>query len=696
MAIILSNNQAPVATASAPALQDWSFSPSAININYYQGSALPAAIAVATAFKDILGTDIAAGHTNFTYSLYADSASGLQLLNVTGPLFTGQNDSASYSNGLSADMLYTFQNLELLSPGSYTFKVFHFIQGRDQFFYNKILSYFHIPVTIRVFSATAPAINPDSLTYAWTEGTSMPVLAGTFNIAGASWSIICPENFQVSSTTPGVTVISGRQISGSGPATIGLVLFPAAVPSPLIQNPFTIYLDINGGQIRVPVTISVTQQNGFFLEKEALFFEAQKGISETAPATVAMHMDTAYSLTLPVWLQASETSGNGSLNVTFTPISANNMSLGNYTGAVLIKRDDNQDILAEIAVTYSVIQSVISPYPQGQTAFSLDPVYINFVSAFPDTYFALALSARVYNFDETYQDKTLYFKIPLFRGKQKLNIGQPIDRLMAELSDLAANITAGYKAAEVNIVVTEHRGTEQRIYNIGPINFIAGLRPKLAGSSGFLDINPAARRVTAASFQIVNVLINGLPEVKLFKNGQVVKSFSFTAGIQVIRLNFAELEAIQGDVFELQIKDGESVSKLFKVFPESYYSNYITWENEYKLQSVLECMGTYQIISELKNRTQELELGLRSVLDKIESTKTAKLTINTGWLLRSDMASVESLMRAPRAVIVIDGRAISLVPTSEKITNVDSERALVSFDLEFQINRNFNEEIYSF
>lgn len=698
MAINLSPTPAAVQVSSTPALHEWSFNPTTITVNYYQGSALPAPVTVATVFKDILGTDLAVGYTNFRYKLWPSAVSGLQLIDVSGTLYTGETESVSYNNGLSADMLYTFQNLHLLAPGTYTANINHHITARDQYNLGRSLSYYIYPVTIRVFSATAPTITPSAVSYQWAQGTTTAVLVSTFDVTGSAWAVTCPENFYLSSTTPGVLISQdGRSISGSGPAVLGLLMFPAAVPAPLVQNPFTIYLEVNGGLIRIPIKIGVTLVSGLFLETNTLFFEAQKGITEAEPASVAMHLDAAYTLTLPVWLQASPLAGSGSLTVSFSPISANNMSLGTYTGTVLVKRTDTGAVVGEINVTYAVMQSVMIPY--GSKAFTLDPLFIEFVSAFPDTYFTVALGARVFNFDGTFQDKTLNFKVPLFRGSQKLNIGWPIDRLMANMNDLMAIDANGYTPAQVMMVITEQRGSESRVYNFGPISFIAGLRPALVMGNGFLDINAGARRVTPSSYQIVNMIIEVSSSVRIFRNGHQVSVGSYGIGIRVFKLDFAQLNAAPGDVFEVRQTTRLNVvynSKLFKVMPEGYYSNYITWENEYKLQSMLECTGTYQITSELKNRTQELELGLRTVLDKIESTKTAKLTINTGWLLKSDIPSIESLMRSPRAVMMIDGKQVNLVPTSEKIINVDSERALVSFDLEFQINRNYNEEIYSY
>ena len=702
MAITVSSTQAPIQTSSTPQLQQWSFSPNKINIDYYQGGAIPESVTVQCIFKDVIGTAAAEGYGNFTYKTYLTGGDSLPaVLVMSGDLFTGQNSTASYTNGISGNMLYNFQNLQLLDPGIYTFTGRHYIYGQNIVTgLRTVLAYFDLPISIRVFSNQVPVIIPTVINFQWILGTIEPQLVGTLNVTGSAWSIKCPIGFIFTCDNPDVDISSGDFATGSGTATVLLLMFPAAEPDPVVQNPATYYLEVNGGVLDIPVIITYVLESGLFLEKEALHFTALKSITEAEPQSVALYYPNNFKLKLPPWLVASATTGTGNATITFSPISANNLEVGTYTGTVVIIDIDTNEALGTISITYLVSRALMSPYPAGQNAFTLDPVFLQFVSAAPGAYFTVALKAKIYDFySDSFTERSLNFKAPLFQGRQSLNIGQPIDRLMARMSNLAENNTTAYRPAEISMVVTEVTGTQKTVHNVGPIKFIAGLAPSLVGQSGFLDINAGARRVTPSSYQIVNMMITGIPVVKVYRNSIDVATLSLMPGIRSYTLDFAALGAVPGDVFEVNISEAgssNSVSKLFKVFPEGYNSNLIVWENEYKLRSLLECTGKYKISSEVTNRTQELELQLRAVLEKIDTTKVSKLTLSTGWLLQSDMASVESLMRSKRAILIMDNNNVELVPTSKDITNVDDDRALISFDLEFQINRAYNEEIYSF
>ena len=52
-------------------------------------------------------------------------------------------------------------------------------------------------------------------------------------------------------------------------------------------------------------------------------------------------------------------------------------------------------------------------------------------------------------------------------------------------------------------------------------------------------------------------------------------------------------------------------------------------------------------------------------------------------------------MRANRVWLENGNKVINLRPTGKSILNVDSERELIDFTLEFEINKKYDEETYS-
>jgi len=705
MPVDTSPEQGPNTVPDTPQLQQWSIEPASVTINYYQGSATPDPFNAVVVFKDIIGTSQANGYTNFRYRTYIVLSATPEFIVMSGDLVTGAEAYEDYENGLLGDFDFTFQNLATLPTGVYYANVYFEIwANRIILGANRRLEQKSLNFKVNIFPSTAALLSVNEFNFAWTIGSTDPLWAPSFTIDAPIWTLKTPrgfyfqEVFETTITQP--TETGGSEISGAGLKTLVMGMMPTAEPDDILQNPITLYMDVNDGVLSVPIHVIFLQESGLFIEKDSLEFVAFKGIQDAEAQTVVLHFDAPYTISCPPWMTVSPATGSGTTTLNFEPISANNMDLGTYTGQAVVTLTSTGAVLGVIDLVYKVLDLIVSPYTPGAMAFTLDRVFMEFLSPEPDAFFSVKLFARLFDFyAQTYRDETLNFKVPLFQGRQTLNIGLPVDRLMARIANLAQHSGFAYNPAQVNLLITQNAGGFTEEYAIGPILFIAGLTPQLLNGNGFLDINPGARRVTPNSWQAVNILNAGGATLSVYKNNTEVTSFSTIRTIFTYRMDFAALGAQQGDVFEFRIVpqgSHASIAKTFKVFPEGYNSNTIVWENEYKLRSVLECTGKYQVNSELENRTQELELQLRPVLEKLESTKTAKLTLNTGWLLRSDMPSVESLMRAPRALLMLQGKNIALVPVSQKITNVDDDRALVSFDLEFQINREYNEEIYSF
>lgn len=189
-------------------------------------------------------------------------------------------------------------------------------------------------------------------------------------------------------------------------------------------------------------------------------------------------------------------------------------------------------------------------------------------------------------------------------------------------------------------------------------------------------------------------------ELRVFKNGTLFNTISLPVADEKIiskKVSFEDFNP--GDVIDyvLDAKDGNStaIKKSFVVFPEGYHSNMIVWENEFLLQSALECTGGASIKSEIEFQSQKVYDNFVEKLNYLSSSKEVRFTINTGWLMQSDVDSVESLMRSKRAWLTQGNETIALRPISKSIINKDLERELIDFTLEFIINRNYDEETYT-
>lgn len=713
-----------VQTNSTPVMQDWAFNPEAISIIYYQGQPMPAAQVVATQLKDMIGLTTTMAGTNFQYRLYAGIAQGAStnhiLISGTTLPYTGAQ-WAEYVNGMSGNMTYSFQVLNILSPGTYTFPVYHQIRAT----FNgipQIIAERTLYIKITVYPSTAPSlVTPDGLNFVRTIGSLVDVLKQVQVNSATFWSLSVPYGFGFTPVS-GVTIVQtsdgGHLASGTGNKVIHVVCSSMVEPLVIVQNPMPFTLAVNGGQQTLPMTVTFVGSSGLFLQYTSLHYIGYKGISEAAPKTVAISYPGNYTIVLPPFITGPVSGQNNGI-YTFTALSTANLAAGQYTGKIKVYRTSDNAILGNIEVVYDVIGNILSPYRPRAFAFTLDDEYITLTSELENTYYDVVLKADIYDYyASTFNQVSFPFKVRLFQKKQIFSIGDIIHKLMKGLPHFEDTVQDPYVPAVVSLELTEKSDSDPDYslpLQLNNIKFVAGRKPKLEGGNGILDLNPEPSRITASGYTYLNLLVGGyLSSLHVYRyRGSAVTPVSsshISVGIKTVKVDMAALEAAPGDIFEFRLQTGSfdfdpvfgeenvvSVSKFYKVFPDAMESNYIIWENEYKLRSCIEFTGDFTVKSEFDNRNQSLMDRLKEVLVKLESNKSSKLTINTGYLLKSDKPSIESLCRAKRAALVFpDGKIINLVPIQKSIVNVDNKQELIDFDIEFEINREFNEEIYSF
>lgn len=702
--------QATITTATdTPVLSDWQFSPSAdIRIIHRQGADMPASIVMHTRFKDVIGLPSTGMYGRFYYKVYiVGFANETPLMTITGTLVTGPDDRGDYVNNLEGDITYTFQNLNTLLPGERSWAVYHEIWGRRNVggAWTMIERYSKI-VGLKVLSNQIPTFTPNPVEFTWTQDQAESnVRSGPLNVSGASWTFSVPAPFffeAVAGTFVNPTPSGGSAITGTGAKVLYLIMNGTALPDPFTQNPMQFILDMNAGLAQVPINVTILQPSGLFLQKEEMYFEAYRGMQSAEPQTNRIHFPGQYYFVSPPWLTIVPNQTSDTSVPTFSVLSPISMEAGIYEYNVEIRSVTDNAIVGLIHVVYRVIGNVSSPYRLGENAFTLDRKFISLSSEIDDTYYHVLVTATV---SEMYtlalQDFAYKFRYPLHKRKQKFNIGLLIDRLMSRMNDFRDESNMPYVPAAVRVQLIEKSTTDPAhadAFELPVINFVAGLDPGLAAGCCILDINQAPSRITPSTFLTVNYLIRGYQEIAWYKNGEVVNSYLRGDGIYTDAIDVSVYEIKEGDVFAFGISTSDgNIIKQYKAFPEGRYSNYIVWENEYKLKSEMLFTGDFTVKSDLENRTQTLNIDLVDVLAKIESNKVSSLTIDTGWILKSDIPSIESLARAKRAALRLPtGQYINLVPVGKTMISVDNKQALISYNLEFQINRAYNEEIYSF
>lgn len=426
-----------------------------------------------------------------------------------------------------------------------------------------------------------------------------------------------------------------------------------------------------------------------------------------------------FSTTTPGVVIGTNTDGSGSRP---TAVGAGNaiirVALGSYyeTSPVLNPSDlettfsvddrefNTSEELKVKVIIFNLDDILTIPHKAGETAFTLDPKFYEVKTPNTDTFFQFDATIKTYDYLTHLETITvIHQKIIPFRGKGVINLGKIIHRLMHKINEVNEQ-ELQYKIAVLQITCSEKKLEEETLVRSGTsrlIPYVAGLSRGIT-TAGFLDFNPKANRVTQNSFAYLNVLIDAPNyEIRVFRNGNLNKTIAlpdFTEKIICVKIAFKDFYRGDFITYSLEkrgITTANAPKKEFILLADSFYSCHLVWENEFKLQSVLECTGTASIKTEFENLEQKLVENLVEITETVESSKEVKLTINTGWLLETDVDTVESLLRASRIWLLQKNRTIALRSKPKSIVNRDIDRALIEFTLEFTLNRTYDEETYT-
>lgn len=338
-----------------------------------------------------------------------------------------------------------------------------------------------------------------------------------------------------------------------------------------------------------------------------------------------------------------------------------------------------------------------TPYNNTDYFFTKEEDEIIFNTPLSDSYFEMSVYITSYAFyTQTPTTKTLEYKIPLFNKKATFNLGEIIDRAMPRIQNIEMKRLLQYKATEVNIVIFEKdvaTDTEISVNEVGPVKFISGFKPEIVENNcAFLDVYKINRSARENSYIFFNALLTvGTHLFEVYKNDTLVDEFSFTVVSDNIcsrSLKLSDYETKQGDIIEIKMPNNPTLVKRFIVFPSSTpYSNYIAFEDEYKLKNIIEFTGEYKFPVDFTTKFNQVQQGLRKINTKVSSSKEISFVINTGFLLQEEEIIIESLLNSLKAWLIIgEKEAIELSTNPKKFAKQDPTTELYYYDVEFYVN----------
>ena len=726
------NTQSFVNTPSTQAFQNWS-SPTPTSFVYVQTSAnsiFPAIFPVK--IKDVIGTPEASGYSEFRLKVmkfYFRTTSPVDWLSVNSSLFssliTGVQISTAITNsGLIDNLNLSIQNLALVNIGIHECRISYTIEGKTSAnVWNEITTYQHI-ARLRVFDNEPPTWSEDDFILNHYQGTPRPEKTITMN--GPQWTVITPADFILESSDPSVTIgtstsAAGVQYnaSGSGEKVIKLKIgdyfdTPQALVNPNYNRALMVLSGTSTIVGGINFILNVLTPGDFLVNPSHLNFEATKGETEPLAIDVFVFSQNAYSISHPSWLlitPSQENSPGNYANLNVVPISHANLSRGTYSGNIeLTSIVGGSPVTIQIPVTYVLHEFVSSPYSTTLFNFTKDPLFFEFYTQTNDTYFDIKMNVEI--FDWYFQtglsrNYIIPFKVPLYNKRQRENIGLRIDKMISRLVNPLFENSNLYNAANVNLEITEKTYPAHEVVRnttLTTIKFLAGVTPKIKnGNTAFLEISEGTKRIASAKFDFVNLLLQPgqIYDCEILRNGISIEQFQITSltPSYLYVMDFESIEPVLGDVIEFKVfvNATDFISKKYIVFPEAEYSNMILWEDEFKLVQSYEFTGKHLVKPDFTYQNSNQKRNLIDYIKSVDSKNVQKISLNTGFIPKSDRQIIMSLLASKRLWVYIDeNNLVEMVNETKSIVYDDIDRELISFDLEFTINKKRHEENNSF
>lgn len=524
-----------------------------------------------------------------------------------------------------------------------------------------------------------------------------------------AWTISYPDILVISTDSPNATPPIGtsiKSITGGGNATFNISLSPQVDGQPVGLQTKYITISPADGVRQIPVLIDIKEVVDFYGYPYSFLFETILNIAAAQQQYLFIDINDSFTIQKPAWLDVFPGSGDaGQLSFYVRPIVDENTVEGTITGDIEIITDNTLETYT-IPVTH-VVNEFVGPI--GDLNYTRDVKYIDVFAEEDNTYFTITLTTRV--FDRVSHVPTQYvfsYKLPLFNLKQKKNIGLIVDRLIKgyELNGLE---TQSYLSTEVDVLIQELKIDDETVLNNAGqnnIRYIAGFTPhKTIDECSILTRNQNAKRITTNSFSYLNLYLTlAVYELNIYQNNTLIDTINidaFTYDLHSILLDWSQYELKKGDVVQvkIEINPGEFLVESYLVFPDNKHSQFIVWEDEYKMRQCLEFTGDYSLQTAKEQITHKYQTNLLERLQKYRVQHTLKLIMDTGWVLESDQITVDNLTDAKKAWLILGDDKdvfVEVIPVNQNINNIDSDRELISFEVEFELNKESHAKIYNF
>lgn len=615
--------------------------------------------------ENVLRTYGGGGHyTNFVEKcsiLYESSDENW--LSVRSPLYPIMNFS---KNSESWEMSLNFDTS--IREGLYKAKIVFTIEAKNPVSNRtEIISEYEIPVTYKLFDENL-MYKPLSVDMYVTDSTESGY---ELELAGNNYEAIIPEAFEITGSKNITIRDDGTNWVATGSGAGSITLRPKALTidnTPMLSDVNSSILIRKSDSSLVSVPLNMKKIPGYFVKQEKI------------SSSLIVNPNLFDTVLLPESLIGQV--------VQVGPIKK-------WKIKTPVKSIDKISLNPELILVDFGGNITKVPFPvksQNFVQFTSPLNKVNFTKTLADINFTTNNNNDHFEVDLFVSGKQYLYKVPAFKGKGKINLGDAIHRnLSFDYPDTITGFTT-FPLPNFDVFTRHIRDgvmIGKKAHTINPI--LKGWNPIQKNDIAILSHCKVSRH-SKNSFTIVNIMwLGGYFSYRLYINGveQYPAQHVGNSGIASIRINFKGLGVQDGDVVDFELKDGnDKLVKTFIIQP-TLESKILMYEDSFGLRSVLECTGLKTKLENKQDKKYETAYNNHFFhQQKFNVSEENTLTLNTGFLLQSQFIEIEELLNSPVVKLYKnDSTFIDLIPKTEKTVIVDKQKHLKSYQLEFHINQ---------
>ena len=659
-------------------LVEWDVNPPTIVFEYIKGKGMPSQQTSRLTFPELdLWND--APYKKFVYKTrvtYNLGASNWLNVSTKEKIFRDGGNSGKI-NPRQADVLLDVTGLAGLSAGRYSASIIYEAYGIDDRGGEHYIEPSSVSVTVKLEVKQGQASPSDLVTdktdLVLTYNKATKTLSGdtrlevhttepiTFNIT-PDWESFYPFSLDIlKETDKSVIQISKSAYSDTTP----------------VDSTYEFHAEIKAGGKKKTIiilfkTISGEVVKDFDFSPRIFEDTLIKGVdsAKTFTADIVNPNNLEISVSLkPSFIETAVIEG-GKLKI--TTVKPESLAVGAYSGEILLSAGT---IEKSFSVRLKIAESLKSDFRGEAYYFALDKNKIKMSQNNPfSSYVKMKLEMFFKGYQQEYQEVQEYEYL-YFKNEVEIFPGEEIQDFFARCRELYPLNDVGYQYsfALVNITITEHNADDEQLseYQIKNVFFVPGRRPRCfplftnhpmrrTYPESVIRISADAISEKAEFVPLMNIYQGGKPA---FEKKNEVRSHNFTRKLFAGKEN----EIITaGDIKYIP-------------FPEVENPIHIFFETENLVFEWFSAHDKYRMISEFEHyfdAENKLKYG---------SKRKKSLTINTGWILREEIALIDDLLGSNLCFIMIGNLRLKAVAVGKKNEMYDTSEHLYHMDLEFNV-----------